>query len=297
MTATRARIEDMTSRTAQYTCMSRASSFAERRETHKGPDYVAFQLIPGFFRLALRLPGMARFFGRVTAPKGIYEYVIARTRFMDARFKEALEQGFDQAIIFGAGFDSRAQRFQGINRCTRIFELDAPVTQEEKIKGLEKKGIFVPDQLTFVPVNFNRDSLEDRLAQAGYRPGLKTLYLLEGVLMYLDAGGVDLTLDYIQKTAGIGSRVAFDFVWSGAVDPDCDLYGARDIVKSVTKAGEGWTFFLDQGQAGELLGQYGFVLKELWDSRELEKRYFSDSQGRIAARINGTHALAWAEKG
>ena len=297
MAATRARIEDKTSRTAQYTCMSRAASFAERRETHKGPDYVAFRLVPGFFRFALRLPGMARFFGRVTAPKGIYEYVIARTRFMDARFREALEQGFDQAIIFGAGFDSRAQRFQEQNRGTRIFELDAPVTQEEKIKGLDKKGIAIPDRLTFVPINFNQDSLEDLLAQAGYRPGLRTLYLLEGVLMYLNAQAVDLTFGYIQKTAGTGSRMAFDFVWSGVADPDCDLYGARDIVESVTKAGESWTFFLDQGQAGEMLEQYGFTLSELWDSRELEKRYFSDSRGRITARINGTHALAWAEKG
>ncbi len=113
----RIRIEAKTSRTAQYTCISRAVSYAERREACKGPDHIAFQLIPCFFRIVLRLPGAARFFGRITAPKGIYEYVIARTRFMDAQFRAVLESGFDQVVIFGAGFDSRAQRFDTINIC------------------------------------------------------------------------------------------------------------------------------------------------------------------------------------
>jgi O-methyltransferase involved in polyketide biosynthesis len=59
----------------------------------------------------------------------MYEYIIARTKYIDAAFIQALKQDFDQVVIFGAGLDSRELRFQDINQATKIFELDAPITQ------------------------------------------------------------------------------------------------------------------------------------------------------------------------
>ena len=115
------RIETRTSRTAEFTCMSRAASYRETRGCYKGTDNIAYALVPGFIKLLLRFPRFCKLYNKYLAPKGIYEYVIARTKYIDSLFIDAFEQGFDQIVIFGAGFDSRAQRFNGLNKKTKIF--------------------------------------------------------------------------------------------------------------------------------------------------------------------------------
>lgn len=300
MAGKRSRIEDKTSRTAQYTCVTRAASFAEKREAYKGPDDIAFRLVPGFLRLLLKMPLMIRLFARFASPRGIYEYVIARTRFLDSLFQSALTEGFDQMVIFGAGFDSRAQRFQDINEGTLIFELDAAKTQEEKRKALIKKGIRIPPDLVFVPLDFNRQSLDVALNTAGYLTGVKSFYLMEGITMYLTEEAVESTFQFISRTAGPGSRIAFDFVWAGVSENPGGYYGAKEIIKSVSKAGEPWTYFLSEEGIERLLSEHGFTLKELLDAAELEKRYFPASQSQVPTQplgiVNATHGLVLGEK-
>jgi O-methyltransferase involved in polyketide biosynthesis len=83
----------------------------DKRECYSGPDNIAYRLIPTFFRPLLKSWWLYKLFKQRFFPKGIYEYVIARTKYFDAVFIEALENSFDQIVIFGAGFDSRALRF------------------------------------------------------------------------------------------------------------------------------------------------------------------------------------------
>lgn len=237
---------------------------------------------------------MARLFGRVGSPKGIYEYVIARTRFMDAQFQAALEDRFDQIVILGAGFDSRAQRFSGLNQGTVIFEVDAPITQAEKQKALAAKRILTPPELVFVPLDLNRQSLAQALTEAGYRPGLKTLFLLEGLIMYLTDRAVEDNFAFFSETSGPGGRIAFDYVLAEAIADPSDYFGAEAIINRVTKAGEPWRYFLDRSGLENLLRAHRFRLLESASAEELEKRWFSDHRGR--ARVNQTHALAVGEK-
>lgn len=82
----------------------------------------------------MHIPLFRTFYCRILAPAGIYEYVIARTKYIDAVFKRALSEQFDQILLFGAGFDTRALRFQAAAQHTRIFELDASPTQQAKIQ-------------------------------------------------------------------------------------------------------------------------------------------------------------------
>lgn len=92
----KSRIETKTSRTAEFTCMSRAASYREKRECYKGADNIAYVLVPGFVKLLLRFPRACQLFNKYLAPKGIYEYIIARTKYIDSVFMDVLEQGFDQ---------------------------------------------------------------------------------------------------------------------------------------------------------------------------------------------------------
>jgi len=70
-------------------------------------------------RLLARTHG-GRFYSRVLAPTGVYKYVIARTKYIDAVFKEALAEKFDQILLFGAGFDTRAFMYRHPSSGMRI---------------------------------------------------------------------------------------------------------------------------------------------------------------------------------
>jgi methyltransferase (TIGR00027 family) len=153
------RIETTTSRTAEMTCMSRAFSALETNCYYKSDDRIAPLLLPDFFQVMARIPFARRTFIGKVAPKGIYEYVIARTRYIDAAFEQTLADQVDQVLIFGAGFDTRALRFQDRAQRTHIFELDAPVTQQAKIRQYHKRGLTVPANCTFIAIDFDKETL------------------------------------------------------------------------------------------------------------------------------------------
>jgi methyltransferase (TIGR00027 family) len=253
-----ARIETKSSRTAAMTCLSRATSYIDKRECYAGPDNIAYVLIPPFFKLLLKSRWLFKLFSRYFFPNGIYEYVIARTKYFDAVFAEALEHGFDQILIFGAGFDSRALRFNHKNKGTRIFEIDAPSTQNEKLRAYQLKNLAILEKLVFVPMNFNKENLAEKMNQAGFVTGRKSLSLLEGVTMYLDKDAVKNTFRFISDVSATGSIIVFDYIYAGVLRKENKYYGEGEIYKTVASVGEEWTFALEEGEVEELLSKYGF---------------------------------------
>ncbi len=168
----------------------------------------------------------------------MYEYVIARTKYIYTVFKEALAERFNQILIFGSGFDTRALRFQEIGRKTKIFELDAAITQEAKIVQYQKRGLDIPPNLTFIPIDFDKESLSAKLDEAGFDRHVRSLFILEGLLMSLQPESVDETFRIIRDFAGAGSQVVFDHVYSSVLRHE-ELYDdERRIVEQVSKAGE-----------------------------------------------------------
>jgi methyltransferase (TIGR00027 family) len=286
------RIETTTSRTAEWTCLSRAISSLEKSPHYRSDDFLALSLVPGFIRLLFHIPFGGRLLLKVFAAKGMYEYVIARTKYIDAVFKRALSERFAQVLLFGAGFDTRALRFQKEAGEARIFELDAAVTQEAKIGQYRKRGLGIPSNVVFVPIDFDKESLTLKLDQAGFKAGQKTLFILEGVSMYLEPESVDQTFRTIQELAGAGSEVVFDFIQASVLRHEGTRYGEKGTTKTMAKTGEPWRFGLEEGEIGPFLSRYGFELRDRRDARDLEEMFFQDPAGGVVGRINATHCLA-----
>ena len=293
---TERRIEIATSRTAQWTCVSRASSALESDRHYRSDDQIALLLIPGFLRLLLHFPWARRIYSQRMAPKGIYEYTIARTKAIDAIFRQALAAGLDQILIFGAGFDTRALRFQAEAGQTQIFELDVPVTQGAKLGQYEKRGLSLPANLTFIAIDFDKESLPEKLEGSGFARGKKSLFLLEGLLMYLQPESVDGTFRVMEDFSGEGSIVVFDYVRAPVLRRAGLYYGEREILETVDRAGEQWHFGIEEGELEAFLATYGFQVSEHLDPQDLERRFFTDASGEIVARINGAHCLVKAVK-
>jgi len=232
----------------------------------------------------------------VAAPKGIYEYVIARTKYIDAAFKQALEEKFDQILIFGAGFDTRALRFQDKLGSTRVFELDALVTQQAKINQYKKRNLTVPQNLTFIAIDFDQESLSSKLDETKFCIHARSLFILEGLLMYLQPESVDMTFQTIRDYAGKGSRVVFDYINASVLRKEGAHYGETEIAQTVSNVGEEWHFGIEKGSIGQFLNRFEMWLMDHKDAADLERAYFRDADGKMIGRVNGTHCLVTAEK-
>jgi methyltransferase (TIGR00027 family) len=289
-------IETRVSDTASFMCLFRAMSSIEDRAEYHGNDDMAIVFIPSKIKLMLKSKRLSHIFLRLVTASGMYEYVIARIRCFDDRFRQALTEGFDQVMIFGAGFDTRAIRFSRINKGTKIFELDAPVTQEMKVRLLKEKNVALPDNLIFVPLNFNTQSLEDRLDEAGFKKGVKTLFLLEGVTMYLTANAVDGTFEFMTKNSGAGSMVTFDHIYASVLRNENRYYGEKGMVKAVSRKGESFAFGIEEGKTGDFVSKHGLSMVEQSSSGDLERKYFTTPDGQLKCRVNGTHNIVTVKK-
>jgi methyltransferase (TIGR00027 family) len=293
---TKRRIETAPSRTAALICASRAVSYLETRRQYHSDDYIAVRLVPNLFRILVHFLLFRMLYRRVFAPPGIYEYVIARTKYIDDVFKRALAEPFDQVLLFGAGFDTRALRFQSAAQQTRIFELDAPLTQQAKLQQYQKRGLDIPSNVVFIAIDFDKESLPNKLDTSGFQKDQKSLFVLEGLLMYLEPESVQATFHTIQTFAGLGSWIVFDYVRASVLRHENTLYGEARARRSVSKAGEQWRFGIEPDELSSLLASYSFQVSDHKDAQELEEIFFTDKDGRLVGRINGTHCIVTAAK-
>ncbi|WP_224242303.1 class I SAM-dependent methyltransferase [Hyalangium gracile] len=190
---------------------------------------LGFSSVPGFrdptarhllappWSLLLRLAERRRQRAVAMARKGSsvgVDQLALRTMLIDAYLREALARGVRQVVILGAGLDGRAYRIQELAGAA-VFEVDHPATQSFKRARL---GSLTPttQRLHFVTVNFEKDSLDEALQQAGHRPDEPTFFIWEGVVMYLTDEAVRRTLQRVAARAAPGSGLVVNYATPGA---------------------------------------------------------------------------------
>ena len=288
------RIESKSSRTAGFICMYRAASYLEKKELYQSGDYIAPRLLPGLIKFLVRYKLIN--FKWPFFPKGIYEYVIARTKYIDNIFKESIENGIEQILLFGAGFDTRAVRFAEKNIKTKIFELDTLYTQTAKINQFKKRGISIPENTILISIDFNVDSVSEKLESNGFKRNKTTLFIMEGIIQYLNKEAVDELFKLLYELAEPESKVVFDYIYASVLRKENIYYGEKDIYKKVNSVQEPWLFGIEKGGMEAFVKNYNFSLIQNLDSEDLEKMFFRDEQGQIIGKINGTHCIAYIKK-
>ena len=137
-------------------------------------------------------------------------FIAARSRIADDALAAAVTRGARQLVVLGAGLDTTAYRALP-SQDLRIFEVDHPATQAWKRERLAEAGIPLPAALTFVPVDFERETLAEGLAAAGFDPAQQTFFTWLGVVPYLTDEAIFSTLGFIAGLPG-GAHVVFDYV-------------------------------------------------------------------------------------
>jgi len=118
-----------------------------------------------------------------------------------------------QVVVAAAGYDGRSLRYAKTG--VRWFEVDHPATQSDKLKRLGRLGIAV-DHVAFVGVDFMTDDVDAALAAAGHDMALATLFLCEGIAVYLDLEVLASLIGSLRSRAADGSRLAISLSVPGA---------------------------------------------------------------------------------
>ena len=124
-------------------------------------------------------------FERGPADAYLRAFVVVRARCAEQQLEAARAAGVRQYVILGAGLDTFAYR-QPAGPPLRIWEVDHPDTQVWKRQLLAAAGIAVPANLAWAAVDFERDSLADRLAGSGFDRSAGAVFAWLGVTMYFD---------------------------------------------------------------------------------------------------------------
>jgi methyltransferase (TIGR00027 family) len=205
---------------------------------------------------------------------------IARTRLIDDALG-ALSEEVTQVVILGAGFDCRAYRLPCLNRTT-VFEVDHPATLALKLAGLRELLPKIPDNVRFVEIDFNHQTLPEALRRATFQSSRPALFLWEGVTNYLMPEAVDSVLRCVASCSP-SSQVIFTYVHSGVLDGSVRFEGVTHLLRDVARLGEPWTFGLSPNQVASFLRERGLCLDRDLSAREYRSRYF----GAVAQRMKG----------
>jgi methyltransferase (TIGR00027 family) len=288
-------LADRPSDSAMGVALFRALATRDEREEIRGPDSLAEKFLPQEYQAMLANPA-AREWIKGKAP-GSYEYFLARTAFFDGVVCQALRENLAQVVFLGAGYDSRSYRFQDLLRDTRIFELDIASTQQRKRQVLERAGVAIPPSVTLVPIDFARESLQEALANAGFDPNRRTLFVWEGVMYYLTADAVDRTLALVRRCASAGSILCFDYL---ADAPDMlSRYGVAEsqALMRDTYHAEPIQFRIAEGTIEAFLAERGYSILEHLAASDMEKKYLTLRSGEPAGKALACFALVRAVAG
>jgi methyltransferase (TIGR00027 family) len=210
-----------------------------------------------------------------------YFMINVRTHYIDAAVRRAVADGATQVVILGAGYDSRAYRFRQAYPQLRFFEVDLPATSERKRQRLAEVFGAVPEYVRYAPIDFDTQRLQDVLPPLGYDAKQRTLFIMEGVTMYVAEPGNAATLEFIRKNSASGSRVVYDYLLRPVVEGKYEgFYAAGYIASAVARRGEpyvtGWTL----PEAAAFAQRHGLVVVEDVGDKDLVNRHLLGSDGK-----------------
>jgi methyltransferase (TIGR00027 family) len=201
-------------------------------------------------------------------------FIAIRSRFAEDAIAAAVMHGVRQLVVLGAGLDTFAYRSPWTDGL-RIFEVDHAATQAWKRERLAAAAIPLPHALTFVPVDFERESLAGALANAGLDPALPAFFTWLGVVPYLTERAIYATLEFIAGLPG-GAQVVFDY----ANPPESVCGPARAeheaLAARVAAAGESFKSFLVTDLLRDRLMTLGFRQIEDLGPAQIAARFFPD---------------------
>ena len=279
---------------------------AENEEHPVFKDFLAKDLMTAEEYAAVQryILGGAQFFEPETAsanlaPKELLRRLInthiapsplCRAAYTEQTLKTAVLTGTKQYGILGAGLDTFSFRETEFLSKYKVFEVDRPLTQANKRARIARARWAVPKNLTFVPVDFTKDSLTERLLACGFDPAAKTFFSWLGVTYYLSEKAIDTTLGALSELCTNGSTLVFDY-------PDENFFTAperrvQNTLMMAKAGGEPMQSAFSYPVLEKLLEKHGFLIYELSTPDDIQRNIIDKAGADMKAFEHVNYCLA-----
>jgi methyltransferase (TIGR00027 family) len=233
---------------------------------------------------------LVRLMERVTIP-GMGLHYVLRKLHLETIARRSFSEGYTQLVVLGAGFDTLTQRlsadpaFDGMT----MIEVDHPATQSVKVRILEQQGL-LNERVEFIACDIGREELTDALAKSrSYKAGARTLFIAEGLLMYLEPAVIDELFTSLRRTSGARVRIAFTFM-----EPQ---EGGRIAFGGQTRLvdlwlkwrGEPFKWGIKRGDIKSYLALQNYSVLELVDTEAFKRLYLAPRGLEDAPLADGDH--------
>ena len=199
----------------------------------------------------------------------------------DTLARGVAELGVRQYLVLGAGLDTFAYR--NPHAQVRVFEVDHPATQAWKRERLEAAGIAIPDNVTLVPVDFERQRLAEELLAAGFDAKVPTVTAWLGVAPYLTLEAFRDTTELLGSFAP-GSSVVFDYSQPREALSPVEQLMLDSLSSRVAQAGEPFRLFFTPDALEEELKLAGLEVVEDMDGPALTKKFLEGRKDGLQLR-------------
>lgn len=215
---------------------------------------------------------------------------LVRARFCEDALKTAVLTGTRQYVILGAGMDTFAFRNTDMLNNLAVFEVDHPLTQADKQKRIALADWEKPKNLCYVPMDFAKDNLAEKLLACGFRKDIKTFFSWLGISYYLTKEQIETMLQTIREIAAEGSSLVFDYATN-------DLFTSpvkrvQNMIAMAAASGEPMKSTFDYAELEQLLEKHHFLIYEHLDTEEIQQKYFANRTDYLTAFEHIGYALS-----
>jgi methyltransferase (TIGR00027 family) len=215
-------------------------------------------------------------------------FTAARSRIAEDALSRAVDKGIRQIVILGAGLDTFALRNPHGARPIRIYEVDHPATQAWKRQRLADAQIDLPPWLVFVPVDFERDDVGDKLVAAGFQQNSPAFFTWLGVVPYLTEDAIGRTLDYMSSIQN--SEVVFDYMEPPAASSEELRQLDTERTERLRKLDERSVSRFEPAGVAAILRSHGFFAVEDISFQEIASRFGGAVHGLAPGHL-GVHVV------
>lgn len=207
-------------------------------------------------------------------------FLAARSRYAEDQLHIAIKRGVHQYVILGAGLDTFAYRNPYPDDVLHVFEVDHPATQTWKQARLKEANIPMPRALTFTPVDFETETLEEGLRRAAFDAGRCAFFSWLGVTSYITTSAFTATLRFVASRPS-GSGIVFDYMISPSLLNPTARNVFDNLAYRVALAGEPFQNFFDPSSLKNDLQTMGFRKIEDLGPKELNDLYFRERADKL----------------
>lgn len=205
-----------------------------------------------------------------------------RTRWVEDILRQQPATAPLQYVIMGAGLDSFAYRKPDALYHVQVFEIDHPASQDWKIERLKSLGHDPSDNVTFVPVDFETERFDARLATAGLKPDCATVFSAMGLCQYITEDAMRDTAERIANMTTAHCELVMNYNLPIEMLPPETQEPMRRIMAHAADTGEPWLSHYSPDTISDLLRGVGFKRFEHMNPERIAAEYFAGRSDGLA---------------